>query len=132
MFRVPTFVSRSSIHGLGVFAAAPIPRGTVIWELDTAADWVLTEDEMGAFPRKLQEQMEAWTYQAEDGRYILCSDGAKFMNHSFDPNCDDHGPYQTVAARDIAAGDELTCDYRAFEQKSKENGLGEFERRAAS
>ena len=46
MFRVPTYVSRSSIHGLGVFAAARIARGTTIWEFDPAADWALTEAEM--------------------------------------------------------------------------------------
>lgn len=128
MFRVPTYVSRSSIHGFGVFAAEPITRGTVIWMFDEGADWMLSEQEMAAFPQKLQAQMEAWTYQAEDGNYVLCSDGAKFMNHSFEPNCDDSGWLQTVAAKDIAAGEELTCDYREFDQKSRENGVPEFER----
>src|SRR4051812_16204873 len=82
MFRVATFISHSSIHGFGVFAAEDIPKGTTIWELDEGADWVLTEEEMAAFPAKLQEQMISWTYQAEDGNYVLCSDSAKFMNHS--------------------------------------------------
>ena len=131
MFRVPTYVSRSSIHGFGVFASAPIPKGTVIWEFDEGADWALSEQEMAAFPERLKAQMEAWTYQSEDGMYILCSDGAKFMNHSFDPNCDDRGQ-DTVAARDIGAGEELTCDYRAFDMKSKENGVPGAYRRAAS
>ena len=131
MFRVPTYVSRSSIHGWGVFAAAPIKSGTTIWEFDPTADWALTEAEMAAFPAKLREQMEAWTYLSEDGDYILCSDGAKFMNHSFQPNCDDRGPKYTIAARDIAAGEELTCDYRSFDMKSKENGLPEYERAAS-
>jgi uncharacterized protein len=131
MFRVPTFVSRSSIHGFGVFAAAPIQQGAVVWQFDEGADWMLTEQEMAAFPEKLQAQMEAWTYQGEDGSYILCSDGAKFMNHSFQPNCDDSGFFQTIAARDIASGEELTCDYRSFDQKSKENGVPEFDRAAS-
>jgi SET domain-containing protein len=128
MFRVPTYVSRSSIHGYGVFAAVRIPRGTLIWQYDKEADWMLSEEEMAAFPEKLRSQMEAWTYQNEEGSYILCSDGAKFMNHSFQPNCDDRGWVQTVAGRDIEAGEELTCDYREFDMKSKENGLPEYER----
>jgi uncharacterized protein len=131
MFRVPTYVSRSSIHGYGVFAAARIPRGTVVWEFDPEADWALTEAEMSAFPARLREQMEAWTYLSEDGMYILCSDGAKFMNHSFEPNCDDEGPKYTVAARDIEVGEELTCDYRAFDENSKKNGLPEYQRAAS-
>jgi SET domain-containing protein len=131
MFRVPTYVSRSSIHGFGVFAAARITRGTTIWEFDPAADWALTEAEMADFPPRLREQMGAWTYLSEEGLYILCSDAAKFMNHSFQPNCDDRGPKYTVAARDIEVGEELTCDYRAFDMKSKENGLLEYERAAS-
>ena len=132
MFRVPTYVSRSDIHGWGVFAAKDIPGGTTIWEFDGSADWSLTEAEMAAFPEKLRAQMDAWTYQSEEGDYILCSDGAKFMNHSFEPNCDDEGPKYTVAARDIEAGEELTCDYREFDMKSKETGRVEYHQRAAS
>jgi len=52
------------------------------------------------------------------------------MNHSFQPNCDDQGP-TTVAACDIAAGEELTCDYRTFDMNSKQNGLTEYERAAS-
>lgn len=127
MFRVATYVSRSGIHGFGVFAAQEILKGTTIWELDPGADWILTEEEMAAFPAKLQPQMIAWTYQADDGRYVLCSDAAKFMNHSFEPNCDDRGDERTVAIRDIAVGEELTCDYRAFDKGSRETGLPEFQ-----
>ena len=131
MFRVPTYVARSSIHGYGVFAAVAIPQGTIIWQYDEETDWMLTEEEMAAFPEKLRSQMEAWTYQNEEGAYILCADGAKFMNHSFEPNCDDLGWVETVAARDIEAGEELTCDYREFDMKSKENGLIEYQQRAS-
>ena len=52
------------------------------------------------------------------------------MNHSFQPNCDDRGP-DTVAAHDIEAGEELTCDYRSFDMKSKEDGLTEYQRAAS-
>ena len=45
------------------------------------------------------------------------------MNHSFDPNCDEREGQNTVAARDIAVGEELTCDCRAFDVKSKLDGL---------
>jgi SET domain-containing protein len=131
MFRVPTYVSRSSIHGFGVFAAARIPRGTTIWEFDEGADWALTEADLAAFPARLREQLESWTYVNDDGLYVLCSDAAKFMNHSFQPNCDDEGPRYTIAARDIEVGEELTCDYRAFDRTSKENGLPEYQSAAS-
>ena len=89
------------------------------------------EEEMAAFPEKLRAQMEAWTYQTDEGPYVLCSDGAKFMNHSFEPNCDDHGNWLTVAGRDIEAGEEVICDYREFDVKSNANGLPEYHRAAS-
>ena len=55
-----------------------------------------------------------YAYLDESGDYVLCGDNGKFMNHSFDPNCDDQeGP---CTMRDIAEGEELTCDYRLFDR----------------
>jgi SET domain-containing protein len=51
---------------------------------------------------------------------VFCSDSAKFMNHSSNPNCHDPQDYLTIAARDRAAGEELTCDYSAFDANVKE------------
>lgn len=47
------------------------------------------------------------------------------MNHSFEPNCDDRG-HVTRALRDIAEGEELTCDYRNFDAESERSGLMEW------
>ncbi len=127
MFSVPTYLASSSIHGTGVYAAEPIAEGTVIWDFTEGVDWELTEEEMQAFPERLRDQMERWCFLRPDGMYVLCGDNAKFMNHSFKPNCDDRGDV-TIAARDIEAGEELTCDYRAFDMKSKQTGLDEFQR----
>lgn len=126
MLRVPTYLARSTIHGYGVFSSAPIARGAVIWEYDDGMDWKLSEEEMATLPDSLKPQLNAWTYRADDGSYVLCSDSAKFMNHSSEPNCHDPQDYLTVAARDIAAGEELTCDYCAFDATSKKNGQSEF------
>lgn len=57
---------------------------------------------------------------------VLCGDNARFMNHSFEPNCDDDGGEFTTAARDIEAGEELTCDYRRFDAPSARTGLEEW------
>lgn len=53
---------------------------------------------------------------------VLCGDNARFMNHSFEPNCDDRTGV-TFALRDILAGEELTCDYRVFDLESANDGL---------
>lgn len=123
MFRVPTYLRRSSIHGVGVFTSEPIPAGTVVWDFDPDVDWRLSREMLDSFPEPYRTKLRAWCYREEEsGLYVLCGDNARFMNHSPAPNCDDSGPC-TVAARDIPADEELTCDYRTFDLDSRENGL---------
>lgn len=45
------------------------------------------------------------------------------MNHSRDPNIifDDSPRGVGIAAVDIEVGDEITCDYRSFDEESKED-----------
>jgi SET domain-containing protein len=40
------------------------------------------------------------------------------MNHSEESNCVDSTNNLTVARRDIAAHEELTCDYRLFDTRA--------------
>lgn len=123
MFHVPTYLSESSIHGIGVYTPEPIPAGTVVWDYHPDVDWRLAPEELVDFPEPFRSELRRWCYlDAESGQYVLCGDNAKFMNHSTSPNCDDSGA-RTVAARDIAAGEELTCDYRIFDAESARDGL---------
>jgi uncharacterized protein len=120
MLRVPTVVAPSSIQGVGLFAAEPITAGTVIWEFTEGVDWRIPVAEFERFPDPSRSWLLRYVYREPTGCYVLCGDNGKFMNHSFDPNCDDvDGPY-TVAKRDIAEGEELTCDYRVFDLDSVE------------
>lgn len=125
MFLVPTAVRRSPIAGHGVFAAEPIPAGSLIWEFTPGVDWRIPPQDLARFPEPYQTELRRWCYHDEDDSYVLCGDAAKFMNHAGAPNCDDSGA-ATTANRDIAAGEELTCDYRTFDLDSRERGL-EFE-----
>ncbi len=122
VFLVPTVVRESPIQGFGVFAAAPIPAGTVIWEFTPGVDWRFTPSELASVPEPYLTALRRWCYRDEDDTYVLCGDAAKFMNQSDDPSCDDSGGV-TRTRRDIEAGDELTCDYRVFDMDSREDGL---------
>lgn len=55
--------------------------------------------------------MERAEYLKEDDLYLLCADGDLFMNHSDDPSMISQGP-RGFAGRDLAPGDEITCNYR--------------------
>ncbi len=114
MFVVPTYVASSHIHGVGVFTPLPIRKGTILWRFDERVDWRLSPRQLRRFPEPFRSRLRAYCYLDVDGWYVLCGDNAKYMNHAPDPNCDDSGLF-TIARREIAAGEELTCDYRAFD-----------------
>lgn len=123
MLCVPTYVAESSIHGVGLFTPAAIERGTTIWEFTPGVDWEIRPAELEAFPEPYRSRLFSFSYLDERGLYVLCGDNARFMNHSDTPSCDDSGE-KTVACRMIGAGEELTCDYRLFDQTTRMYGLG--------
>jgi len=122
MFRIATYLSDSSIHGIGVFTPEPVGAGTVVWEFTPGVDWEMTADELERFPEPYRSKLKTFCYLDDRGIYVLCGDNARFMNHADTPNCDD-STEKTVAARDVGAGEELTCDYRSFDRTARENGV---------
>ncbi len=118
MFRVPTYLAPSSIHGVGVFTPIPIAARTILWEFTNGVDWSMAETDFSSFPEPYRTQLGHYCFVDDDGQYILCGDNARFMNHSDTPNCDDSGRI-TRTSRDIAAGEELTSDYRTFDRTSR-------------
>lgn len=122
MMLVKTEKRSSAIHGLGLFAAEHIPQGTPTWRFTPGLDQALHPSVVA----QLNSHNRPWflTYAYWDirtGLYVLCADDARYMNHSDDPTV--VGDYEQeqvfgldVAARDIAPGEELTCDYRTFDR----------------
>jgi SET domain-containing protein len=116
MLLVPTFLAPSPIHGIGLFAAAPIPAGAAVWRLDEAFDRAVDEGALSGLGVVAQLQVQRYAYIDPDRRVrVLCADDARFFNHAEEANCRDAPESDgriTVAVRDIAEGEELTWDYR--------------------
>ena len=116
MLRVPTFLAPSPIHGIGLFAAAPIAAGTEVWQLDIGFDLVVDEVALSRLVPVAQLQVQRYAYVDPIRRLrILCADDARFFNHAEEANCGDApggDGSATVALRDIDDGEELTWDYR--------------------
>jgi len=94
-------VRRSPIHGRGLFAARLIPRGTYLGEyVGRRSEW-----SEGTF-------VGNWTMRAgtELRNARLGGNLLRFVNHAKPPNVTTVG-FDFYAARDIAAGDEITMDY---------------------
>jgi len=120
MLLVPVRVAARRIHGFGVFAVAPIARGTVVWRFTPGFDLDLDPGMLGAQPAQFRGILLHYGYiDPRLNRFILCCDDARFINHSETPNLlvdaagDRYGV--DVAARDIAAGEEITVDYELVE-----------------
>ncbi len=111
--RVKTYLAKSKIHGMGIFAAERIKAGTVVWTFTAGRDLVLTRAELTRTPKKILKFLQRYLYLSKDGDYILCCDNAKFFNHSKSPNTISSSG-DTIAQRDIEIGEELLDDYTSF------------------
>jgi SET domain-containing protein len=117
MLLIPNYVGPSAIEGVGVFAAAPIAKGTAIWSLDERFDQVLTAADIAALAEEQRSFVEryGYTHTTRPELTVLEMDNGRFMNHSDKPNTDFTDPVVGWAIRDIAEGEEITCNYAEFE-----------------
>ncbi|MFN0053378.1 MAG: SET domain-containing protein [Planctomycetales bacterium] len=115
MLLVHASAGPSPIHGLGLFAREFIAAQTPIWELTPGFDLEMTREFLDSLSPWTGEQIRRFLYiEIETGKYILCSDDAKYMNHADQPNTCTVGR-TTIALCEILPGEELTCDYREFD-----------------
>ena len=117
MLLISTYVGPSLIEGVGVFAAERIAKGTAIWTLNEAMDHVFSAADIEALPDEQQRFVARYGYPhtLRPGLTIVEIDNGRFMNHSDDPNTDFTDPAVGIAIRDIAADEEITCNYAEFE-----------------
>ncbi len=114
MLLVRARVGVSKIHGFGIIAHEFIPKGTVTWRLVPGFDVILSEEEVQNLPQSVQEQVRHYAFfHPQLKMHVLCSDDARFTNHSDDANEHFCGDY-SVALRDIYAGEELTENYKEY------------------
>ncbi len=116
MMLVRSYLAPSPIEGLGVYAVEPIKKGDAVWKFDRTFDQLISLDQVNAAPDHVREFIDRYSYAFHDDPsfVVLDADDGRYMNHSDTPNLDFRDPEWGVALRDIAAGEELTCDYACF------------------
>jgi Proteins containing SET domain len=114
---------RKASHGFGMFATKFFAKGTTLY---TGFQIVVPN-----IFRRFKLVTNQGTFDLDtDTHSVQCSETERwlylfdsFMNHSCDPTTisrqsseqRERNEYDTVALRDISPGDEITCDYLAFE-----------------
>jgi SET domain-containing protein len=112
----PYVVRRSRIHGRGVYATRPIPKGTRIVEY--LGERITHEQADERYEDKPQEDGHTFLFVVDDDICIDAGVGgneARFINHSCAPNCEtliENSRVFIEAIRRIGPGEELGYDYQ--------------------
>ena len=116
MLLVDTYLDKSAIQGMGVFAKHAISKGALIWRLDERFDRLIEVGVYESMAGQVKNYLDRYCYpRRSDPRFIVFeADDARYMNHAEEPNFGFLSEHEAVALRDIAAGEELTCDYNIF------------------
>lgn len=120
MLLIKTYLDRSSLHGIGLFANENLKAGALVWEFNSLVDLKFTLKDWLSFKKKISLQsyknLLQLSYKEDDFIYI-CIDNAQFMNHSLTCcNIGHQGVLKNMmyAIRDILKGEELLCNYHAY------------------
>jgi hypothetical protein len=109
-------VRRSNVHGLGVFAAKRIPKGSRI--IEYVGERVSHDEADRRYEEKDANDSHTFLFIVDSKTVIdagVDGNDARFFNHSCDPNCESTVEKRRVyieALRDIESGAELTYDYQ--------------------
>lgn len=113
MLLVKTYLDKSTIHGLGVFAGEFIRKGTKVWRFVPGFDRAWSPRDFAKLPKQARDYVLRYGYRV-DGEVLLTCDHDHHMNHSTRSNTQWRNGH-IVAKRDIAKGEEITNDYRMLD-----------------
>jgi len=122
-------VRRSDVHGLGVFAAKRIPKGTRI--IEYVGERVSHDEADRRYEEKDANDSHTFLFIVDSKTVIdagVDGNDARFFNHSCDPNCESTVEKRRVyieALRDVESGVELTYDYQIQREDDDPDNIDE-------
>ena len=108
-------VRRSAIHGRGVFALAPLARGTRLVEY--TGERISHDEADRRYGEEHEDSPHTMLFAVDDAVVIDAThrgSSARWINHSCEPNCEavqEDGRVFIEPRRAIRRGEELTYDY---------------------
>ena len=117
MLYIDTYLDKSEIHGVGVFSKENVNKGEQIKEERPEFEIEFNKDKLPSMPLALAKLIDTHAYERKIGSGILVLgiDNEKYLNHSNDPSVNDEG----IALKNIKIGDEITIDYKDFDDNIK-------------
>ncbi len=119
---VYTRIRPSKLNGIGVFAIRNIKKGTYVFPGDDDDILWVSSSQVKLLPRKIKRLYEDFSIVKEEGKMYGCPLSfnrltvAWYLNESANPNVGCDHNYRFFALRDVKAGEELTVDYRAYNE----------------
>ena len=113
MFLIDTYLDKSKINGVGVFSKENIKKGEKIKEERPEFEMEFDKNKLPQMPLALAKLIDTHAYERRLNSNILVLglDNEKYLNHSDNPSVNDDG----IALKNINIGDEITIDYRDFD-----------------
>ena len=112
----PRFVVRhSGIHGKGMFALRPLPKGTRL--IEYLGERISHAEADRRYARAHENSPHTMLFAVDDKVVIDATrkgNSARYINHSCAPNCeavDEEGRIFIETIKPIKAGEEITYDY---------------------
>ena len=127
MLLIKTYIAADRHGGTGLFSGENISQGAIIWRYHPEYTRYITAEEYAKADAEKRSVLTHFAYPVhmEMGGHnysglFLHTDNARFTNHSESPNVglahfskDVH-----IALRPIMKGEEITCDYRAYDPEN--------------
>ena len=111
MFLIDTYLDKSKIQGIGVFSKENITKGKKIKEVRPEFEIRFNKTNLPRMPLALANFIQTHAHEESENEYCLGIDNEKCLNHSNNPTVDEDG----IALKNIKIGDEITIDYRDFD-----------------
>lgn len=127
MLTIKTYLDKSRISGIGLFAGEFIKKGTITWKFNSVIDIYFSKKDYSLFPEDIKEFINEYGSLSKiSSKYILSIDNTRFTNHSSTPNLDTmevrgEPEFVAIANRDIDIGEEITINYKDFDRMSEES-----------
>ncbi len=121
MIHIKYKLNVSSLHGVGLFAAEPITKGTLIYTASPVLDVNISKEQFDALDEKEKQEVRWWGFfDTASDKWHVDFDVTHFINHADEATVTQdpgHSDAYLIAIRDIEAGEELTQNYLEFESE---------------